>query len=378
MGRVLDAKGDAITKNKENIENELYFKYLKTMHSQKDVGLSSIRKPTKKGKVLLIDDEWDKGWSDILQNALTKDGLRFDLFDYNYKDKTQFNLYMQIQKKIKEFDPDVVVLDLRLSQNDHENDDIDSYTGIKILQKIHEINAGIQVIMLTATSKSTILEKLYEKKILGYVKKEHPEDKNIDTIENINKFIRLIDEGLKRKYLKSIWDIKQKINTVLEYDIFNQYNLNFDKYEKYLNILKNENVFIFDILDSNNKNSLAYASLSMARFLEAILSIFIIENKNTFWDDEECKETTVYKQLQSLIEKLDSEHSAKQIINSDLNNLIYKRNKYLHANKNIEFSKTEIPEWFELLNKIISIIENPPNLKMYNKGDINNLINKFN
>lgn len=374
----LDAKGDAITKNKENIENELYFKYLKTMHSQKDVGLSSIRKPTKKGKVLLIDDEWDKGWSDILQNALTKDGLRFDLFDYNYKDKTQFNLYMQIQKKIKEFDPDVVVLDLRLSQNDHENDDIDSYTGIKILQKIHEINAGIQVIMLTATSKSTILEKLYEKKILGYVKKEHPEDKNIDTIENINKFIRLIDEGLKRKYLKSIWDIKQKINTVLEYDIFNQYNLNFDKYEKYLNILKNENVFIFDILDSNNKNSLAYASLSMARFLEAILSIFIIENKNTFWDDEECKETTVYKQLQSLIEKLDSEHSAKQIINSDLNNLIYKRNKYLHANKNIEFSKTEIPEWFELLNKIISIIENPPNLKIYNKGDINNLIHKFN
>lgn len=136
-------------------------------------------------------------------------------------------------------------------------------------------------------------------------------------------------------------------------------------------------MFIFDILDSNNKNSLAYASLSMARFLEAILSIFIIENKNTFWDDEECKETTVYKQLQSLIEKLDSEHSAKQIINSDLNNLIYKRNKYLHANKNIEFSKTEIPEWFELLNKIISIIENPPNLKMYNKGDINNLINKF-
>ena len=44
---------------------------------------------------------------------------------------------MQIQKKINEFDPDVVILDLRLAQNDHENEDIDSYTGIKILQKIH-------------------------------------------------------------------------------------------------------------------------------------------------------------------------------------------------------------------------------------------------
>lgn len=78
---------------------------------------------------------------------------------------------MRIQEKIQEFNPDVVILDLRLSQSDHENEDINSYTGIKILQKIHEINAGIQVIMLTATSKSTILEKLYEKDIRLYQKR---------------------------------------------------------------------------------------------------------------------------------------------------------------------------------------------------------------
>jgi DNA-binding response OmpR family regulator len=124
----------------------IYFKYLKALYTKENSENLEINKPTKKGKILLIDDEWNRGWKDIINTAISKEGIVFDTFEYDFKDKSNFNLYMRIQEKIKEFNPDVVILDLRLSQNDHENDDIDNYTGIKILQKIHEINAGIQVI----------------------------------------------------------------------------------------------------------------------------------------------------------------------------------------------------------------------------------------
>ena len=162
--------------------------------------------------------------------------LNADIVGVCTKDKSNFNLIVQLNhKELKKQveKSDVIVLDLRLLESDHENEDIDSYTGIKILQKIHEINAGIQVIMLTATSKSTILEKLYEKKILGYIKKEHPEDKSIDTVENINKFINLVDKGLKRKYLKEVYNIQKSIKDILSNDIFAQYNLDLNFYEPF-------------------------------------------------------------------------------------------------------------------------------------------------
>jgi DNA-binding NarL/FixJ family response regulator len=226
------------------MENELYFKYLKAKYLKNTNNSLEIIKPTKKGNILLIDDEWNKGWSDVLQNVLQKDDLEFETFEYDFKDKSNFNLIVQLNhKELKKQveKSDVIVLDLRLLESDHENEDIDSYTGIKILQKIHEINAGIQVIMLTATSKSTILEKLYEKKILGYIKKEHPEDKNVDTVENINKFINLVDKGLKRKYLKEVFYIQKSIKNILSNDIFTQYNLDLDSYEPFWIKLEKEN-----------------------------------------------------------------------------------------------------------------------------------------
>lgn len=376
----LGVKTNVIDKNRLEIENQLYFKYLKTKNRKKNTDNIEIKKPTKKGKVLLVDDEWNKGWADILQKALIKDSLEFDYFEYDYKDKTKFNLYMQVQKKVKEYMPDVVVLDLRLSQSDHENEDIDSYTGIKILEKIHEINAGIQVIMLTATSKSTILQKLYEKKILGYIKKEHPEDRNIDTIDSINKFIELVDEGLKRKYLKEIWSIQQQINVLLSNDIFIQYKgLQIDFYEQFWIKLERESINIYDILNGGSENKFIYAMVSIASSLETITSIFIKENRSgedQFWDGEllNCEHKNIRCKLNNLInEKLG--YGSDDL---DMVKLITKRNDYLHSRKNIVVSDQEIITWFKKLYKIIKIIENPPKLRVYNKSDINNLIHKFN
>jgi CheY-like chemotaxis protein len=375
--KFLDVKSNAIDKNKSEIESELYFKYLKAKYFKDMNNDLEIIKPAKKGNVLLIDDEWSKGWSDVLKNALQKDGLEFNTFEYDFKDKSNFNLIVQLNhKKLKEQieKSEVVVLDLRLLESDHENEDIDSHTGIKILQKIHEINAGIQVIMLTATSKSTILEKLYEKKILGYIKKEHPEDKSTDTVENINKFINLVNKGLKRKYLKEVFHIQKSIKDILSNDVFVQYNLDLNFYEPFWIKLEKESTNIFEILDNESENSFIYAMVSISSSLETILSIFLNEQNMTFWDTEpyDCQYNALRCRISILFEKLGSNQDF------DMKKLIDKRNDYLHSRKDITVNQHEIVHWFSKLLKMIEIIENPPKLRKYEEEYLVNLKEKFN
>lgn len=371
---LLKCESESIIKNRNKIEKMIYFKYLKALYTKENSENLEINKPTKKGKILLIDDEWNRGWKDIINTAISKEGIVFDTFEYDFKDKSNFNLYMRIQEKIKEFNPDVVILDLRLSQNDHVNDEIDNYTGIKILQKIHEINAGIQVIMLTATSKSTILEKLYEKKILGYIKKEHPEDKNIDTVENINKFMKLIDKGLKRKYLKEVFNIQKSIKDILSNDIFAQYNLDLNFYEPFWIKLEKESTNIFDILDNERENSFIYAMVSISSSLETILSIFINEQNMTFWDAEpyDCQHNALRCRISKLFEKLGSDEDF------DMKKLIDKRNDYMHSRKLITVNSREIVSWFTKLFEMIEIIRNPPKIRKYELDYLISLKDKFN
>jgi CheY-like chemotaxis protein len=374
---LLDAKSDAINKNRSEMENELYFKYLKAKYLKNTNNSLEIIKPTEKGNILLIDDEWNKGWSDVLKNALQKDGLDFDTFEYDFKDKSNYNLIVQLNhKELKKQveKSDVIVLDLRLLESDHENEDIDSYTGIKILQKIHEINAGIQVIMLTATSKSTILEKLYEKKILGYIKKEHPEDKNIDTVENINKFIKLVDKGLKRKYLKEVFNIQKSIRDILSNDIFEQYNLDLNFYEPFWIKLEKESTNIFDIIDNERENSFIYAMVSISSSLETILSIFINEQNMTFWDAEpyDCQYNALRCRISKLFEKFGSDKDF------DMKKLIDKRNDYMHSRKLITVNSQEIISWFTKLFEMIEIIRNPPKIRKYEQDNLISLKDKFN
>ena len=364
---LLDVKSEAIYKNKCEIENELYFKYIKAKYLKNINNSLEITKPTKKGNVLLIDDEWDRGWADILGAALIKGGLEFKPFVTSYKNREDFNNLTY--KKITNENPDVVILDLRLLESDHENEDVDSYSGIKILQKIHEINAGIQVIMLTATSKSTILEKLYEKKILGYIKKEHPEDKSIDTVENINKFINLVDKGLEKKYLKEIWKIQQNI-------LLNE-NLSDD--------ISLEIKSIFEILDSNMENKFNFVVLTFTKIFESLSKIYIDENTMQYIDDG--KDVGVYDSFNNSINSYTNQKWHKNTQNR-LHNIVYdklnikdeKSHKYIcqiincrnylaHPNEKKPVgcrlikspNHQHILNWFEIIENILNTSQNMSN-----------------
>ena len=290
----LQVSSEAIKTNNQKISSMLYFKYLKALLTTNDTDkkIYEITQSKKRGKILYIDDEWNKGWSSIL-NALFQRSKDIELitFEHNYKDANQAILIPMIKGQVIKHDPDVVILDLRLVTDDHNGKDtLDKLTGIQLTEKIKEINPGIQVIMMTASRQSMILEKLYDFGILGYVKKEHPDDMSIGTVENIDKLFTLVENGLERKYLKDMFITKSKIQNILHEDIFAQYISDKEKYEPFWIQLQVETTQVFDILsNSDSTNKFKYAMVSIASSMEAILSIFIIEPRdsdNKYWDGE--------------------------------------------------------------------------------------------
>lgn len=364
----LNVNTHATKANKAKVENMLYFKYLKALHNKVETeDKKKIEKPTKKGKVLLIDDEWSKGWGDILRSVLHFEGLDFSVFEYNFEDKKQWQSNPQIKNKIEKSNPDVIILDLRLLESDHKNKDIENYTGIKILKAIHEINAGIQVIMLTATSKSTILEKLYEQKILGYIKKEHPEDFSIDTVENINKFVNLVNKGLEKKYLKEVFTVEQELLSLPLFKI--QFSFNISDGDKKLLELKNTISKIFAILDSNIPKPFVFAMLNIFKCLEIIDNYFIYEKddqktkqKKAYWikTNQEIGAPSVENKTEKIIKLLkleytDFEEHLRQIVCSRNYEIhdgeIRKRcREYLIKSPN----EKHIVEWLQMVQKIIN------------------------
>ena len=259
----------------ENIENNissmLYFKYLTNKYPIEEACSFTPDTLTQTGKVLYIDDEWEKGWKNIFEHLF--EPIDFQCLEKEYKDKEVDKIIEFVKAKIQDYNPDTVILDLRLHDDDFKEDvNIDNLTGIQILKIIkEEINRGIQCIALTASQNSLILEKLYEYDIVGYVKKEHPNNYKIDTKENINKVVSLVDKGLENKYLKYIWRIQEEIKSLQGFTITNEENL--------ISELFTNSQFVFDILNGKAENKMNMAVLTIYKCFEVIVNIYINENK---------------------------------------------------------------------------------------------------
>ncbi|MDF1875679.1 response regulator [Sulfurimonas sp. SAG-AH-194-I05] len=364
----LNVKSDAIDINNNKISSLLYFKYLAQLHSIVNNEEQGKQELQEKGNILYIDDEWDKGWSDILTKLTDNSNIDFNTFKYDYKDINKFKLIRDIEKEIKNINPDVVILDLRLTKTDHSDIEINQLTGIKLINIIYEINPGIQVIMLTATTRSTILEKLYEHGILGYIKKEHPDDTSISTVENINKLIGLVNKGCERRYLKEIWTAHKRIKFRLLEDPFSQYITDGKEYETNLVKLIKESEYIFDILNSTKENKFNYALISLATSLDALQSIFISDyfDRNTRTKDyyylgsliTEIGINSLPMQIAFIIRK--SGHNTSLEYKKELKELNNSRNMYIHSNSEYKLvNADDILKWFNLLDNVIKKIQNP-------------------
>ena len=201
--------------------SSLYFKYSNVAAlDANDVGriingkvpryLTSKLNVTDCIRYLLIDDEAEKGWTKVL-GAILPNAIQ-DVWDQPVN--TYEEISEEIRKKITSGDYDLIFLDLRMTGV--AEDSVmkpEEFSGMSILKAIKRINAGIQVIMLTATNKAWNLKALMDAGANGYYMKESPEYhfplKYSE--QNAVALIAVIKACIRNSYLQDIVDQQKKL-----------------------------------------------------------------------------------------------------------------------------------------------------------------------
>ncbi|MBR9833498.1 response regulator [bacterium] len=198
---------DGLAKVFQNVETNLYFKYLRTTNPLSEIDIISPEKLNinfeGNSNVFLIDDELEKGWDEIF-GYLLMDVNELDLIElgYDFKNKNQDEIIDISIKKIEKHDIDVVILDFRLKPNDFAGTDPEDISSIRLLKKIKEINPGIQVIIFSATNKVWNLQALQNAGADGFIFKDGGTNIN----QTINSLIVQMSLSLeKASWLKPIW-----------------------------------------------------------------------------------------------------------------------------------------------------------------------------
>lgn len=199
---------DELTKVFQNVEANLYFKYLRTINPISEFDRISPEKLkfNYKGnaRVLLIDDEADKGWYEIFAYLLGDlNGIYTDYLGVDFKKLSSDEIIEKSIDKIFNDDIDIVILDFRLNPSDFDNKSSEQITSVKLLKKIKERNPGVQVIAFSATNKIWNFQALQEAEVDGFIFKDGSENVN-QTISSLIVKIKLFHE--KAFLLKPIYE----------------------------------------------------------------------------------------------------------------------------------------------------------------------------
>ena len=155
-------------------------------------------------KILLIDDEADKGWSDVLKQMLNGSSFR-TIKEY----AADFSsLSEESQNEIKYGNYDLIFLDLRMNGAQEEGKiRPGDFSGMKILKSIKELNKGTQVIMFTASNKAWNMKALMDAGADGYYIKESPEFAfpNSYSVSNANELSQCVARCLNNGYLRDVY-----------------------------------------------------------------------------------------------------------------------------------------------------------------------------
>lgn len=200
------------------VENNLYFKYKSSLHT--DIAApQEIKYPTldqtKSYRILLIEDEWAKGWKALYQKLfghyknVTVDCL--ETVDFDTAD--QARLTECVQKQLSEQKYHLILLDIRLLQTDlGKNKD---YSGLSLMDSIRKTNEGIQCIVVTASNKAWNLTDSLNKNAFAYITKESVEESSC-TVNKLNELLEQSIQALKMGYfLRNIAQNRETITAEL-------------------------------------------------------------------------------------------------------------------------------------------------------------------
>ena len=300
---------DSVDFNKN--KTKLYFKYVAAFNydmSKLNPSLSSLkivgkiyigesnRIDSSNRKILLIDDEADKGWETVLRKIF-KTSSADDFVVINEKAQDYENLSAESKNLIENTVFDLYLIDLRLNGIAEENImDSKDFSGMKVMQKIKSLNQGNQVIIFTASNKVWNLKALLDEGADGYYMKESPEFGFSAEFskQNYLRFQEDVRNCFERKYLRNIWnDFNAIANHFEKNKPLTKYfpnNLELLRALGYQNLIITEFDSIFSILKTSNTNKLNMAMISLFKILEFIAEIFINLEQNDilkFWDGSE-------------------------------------------------------------------------------------------
>lgn len=214
---------DELTKVFKNVKANLYFKYLRTINPISELDKISLDKLRinleSKPRVLLIDDEGDKGWNEIFAHLLYDNNeIDIDYLGDDFKNKSQDEIIEISIEKIFNDDIEIVILDFRLNASDFHNISSEHITSIELLKKIKEKNPGVQVIAFSATNKVWNLQAIQNAGSDGFLLKAGPENSgNLQFTRNsIIKFKDIFKDCVEKLYLiefyNSLFQVKSNIN----------------------------------------------------------------------------------------------------------------------------------------------------------------------
>ena len=255
---------------------ELYFKYVSAINNLKTLNIKTVGyinlSPScpidaKNRKILLIDDEADKGWESVLRKIFSTN-LPDDFVVINEKVKDYDKFTPKSKSIIENEHFDLYLIDLRLGGL--EEDRIlkpDDFSGMKVMRKIKSINPGNQVIIFTASNKVWNLKALLDAGADGYYMKESPEFAftNEFSVQNYLRFKDDVQRCFDRSYLKSVYldiqDIKVYINKIgstdFKNELLNQFDLFWSMISKSISETDYAYSFInlYFVIEIINKNS---------------------------------------------------------------------------------------------------------------------------
>lgn len=320
LGRAANVEYDIPAEVQEAMKS-LYFKnalFQTSLTEGDEVTLSKKAESieSKGRRILLIDDEADRGWAQIIHS----------LFENAYVDIVKNKipnfeaLPDQYIKRIQEDFYDLYLLDLRLlGEREESIVNTDKFSGMDVLDAIKEINPGNQVIIMTASNKAWNMKKLMKKQANGYYIKEAPELSLPFEFsqENYSSFKIDVEAAFQNVYKRDLWAMRFELisyiaDSSIDDELKDELQSQLDVYEQFL-------------LNATNKNNLSLVFLTLFQVFDTIKRYYSKEMLFTSMSIPDNIRDIVNEKGSSRMS--DSEFKELINVNKARNNFIHKLNK---------------------------------------------------
>ena len=269
----------------------LYYKYLRAIYgnSQDLEGCKNNNKNIEEigdfrfgKKLALIDDEWEKGWANIIEHIANSSKFNF-VYCPVKKEWDKPLLIRNVKSFIDENykDTDCFLLDLRLHDEDFKEsvNEKANLTGFDVMDYIKKKNKAIPVVVFSASNKIWNLQHVTANKTkgaIGYVLKETPES----ALKAHDSFILYKDFRKAIKTCFRLSDLKQIVEKQTELK---------NRYKEAISLDEFVNLVLLD-KGANNNSLIKSCLLNLMTFLEEYL-----KERYTLITDEKTSITQLYR-----------------------------------------------------------------------------------